>query len=68
MKLSTLVTTLTLSLALMTTAKLRATDFIHFDTPLYKYRVYLTDKKARPTPSSAPNSFSRKNPLSGAND
>ena len=57
MKLSTLVTTLTLSLALMTTAKLRATDFIHFDTPLYKYRVYLTDKKGTPYSVKRPEQF-----------
>lgn len=57
MKLSTLATTLPLCLALMTTAKLRATDFIHFDTPLYKYRVYLTDKKGTPYSVKRPEQF-----------
>lgn len=45
-----------LALALVATT-VAARRFVHFDTPLYKYRVYLTDKKGTPYSVRQPEKF-----------
>ncbi len=48
---------LTFIALLLVAATASAQDFIRFDTPLYKYRVYLTDKKGTPYSVKHPEEF-----------
>ncbi len=48
---------LLLLLLLLTAGTAYASGFVHFDTPLYKFRVYLTDKKGTPYSVKHPEEF-----------
>ena len=48
---------LLLLLLILAAGTARAGRYVHFDTPLYKFRVYLTDKKGTPYSVKHPEQF-----------